>query len=46
LQNQGVTIITNARVKDLLINDNICEGALLEDGRRLFAKKLFLLPAE
>ena len=44
LENKGVMIITGAKVKDLLVQENACKGALLEDGRRIFAKTTILAP--
>jgi len=44
LERGGVSIITNAKVGDLLVEDGVCRGALLEDGRRIFANATVFAP--
>jgi len=44
LESRGVMIITGAKAKDLLVQDGACKGALLEDGRRIYAKAAIFAP--
>ncbi len=44
LEDRRVMIITGAKVKDLHIEDGVCKGALLEDGRRIYSKATIFAP--
>jgi uncharacterized FAD-dependent dehydrogenase len=44
LRSRGINFRLNAQVQDLLIEDNVCTGVLLEHGEKLFSRFTLLCP--
>ncbi|AFV24123.1 hypothetical protein Mpsy_1917 [Methanolobus psychrophilus R15] len=44
LESKGITFLLNTEVTDVIIEDGICHGVLLEDGRRLGSRYTLLAP--